>query len=119
MSGITALKTKLRIDVPEVKSDTLIKRRYRARHQNRQKCASTFQAAYKRGEIKIPSRCSSCGVECRPEGHHPDYNKPLDVIWLCRDCHLKDHGSLYDCREYSRSTNTTRRDRIDISHKKE
>lgn len=30
-----------------------------------------------------------CGEES--EAHHPDYSKPLDVIWLCRKHHLEIH----------------------------
>ena len=30
--------------------------------------------------------CSTCG-KVKSEGHHPDYMKPLEVIWLCRQCH--------------------------------
>lgn len=24
--------------------------------------------------------------------HHADYDKPLEVTWLCRPCHLAVHG---------------------------
>lgn len=33
---------------------------------------------------KLP--CSKCGNE-KVEGHHPNYAKPLQVIWLCRKHH--------------------------------
>lgn len=45
----------------------------------------------KRGKvIKLP--CAVCGSE-RSEAHHEDYCKPLEVIWLCREHHLKLHAS--------------------------
>jgi hypothetical protein len=31
-----------------------------------------------------------CG-ESKSEGHHPNYNKPLDVIWLCKPHHDRYH----------------------------
>jgi hypothetical protein len=36
-----------------------------------------------------PNFCSLCGKQCRPDAHHDDYNKPLDILWLCRSCHRK------------------------------
>lgn len=30
--------------------------------------------------------CQVCGKE-KTDGHHPDYEKPLEVIWLCRSHH--------------------------------
>ncbi len=34
----------------------------------------------------------SCGSKSKSHGHHEDYNKPLQVIWVCPACHLKIHG---------------------------
>jgi hypothetical protein len=45
--------------------------------------------AIERGDIARPSSCSECGVACKPEAHHEDYSRPLDVAWLCALCHGK------------------------------
>lgn len=48
--------------------------------------------AIKSGDlIKLP--CEVCG-EKKSEGHHEDYNKPLEVIWLCREHHIELHKEL-------------------------
>ncbi len=41
------------------------------------------------GKIMRPNNCSQCNKECKPDGHHANYSKPLDVIWLCRACHSR------------------------------
>lgn len=60
---------------------------------NKQKTQARLElaVALKSGEIKKPDNCSQCKKECQVEGHHHDYDKPLDVIWLCRSCHIKLH----------------------------
>jgi len=44
-----------------------------------------------KGVIVRPDRCEECNRECKPDAHHEDYNKPLDVVWLCRSCHVTKH----------------------------
>ncbi len=45
------------------------------------------------GEIERPIECEICGEESKEplNGHHEDYSKPLDVIWLCIKCHTDLH----------------------------
>lgn len=42
----------------------------------------------KKGHIKKPDKCEKCNEEKKLEGHHMDYSKPLEVIWVCRPCHF-------------------------------
>lgn len=37
-----------------------------------------------------PEPCVICGEEGEHR-HHPDYNKPLEIVWLCESCHHKLH----------------------------
>ena len=50
-----------------------------------------YRAALNRGEIVRPKACQRCGCPCRPDGHHTDYSRPLDVEWLCKPCHREEH----------------------------
>jgi len=42
--------------------------------------------------ISRPDKCSMCNLEAKIEGHHNDYSKPLQVAWVCQDCHIKFHS---------------------------
>ena len=50
--------------------------------------------AVKRGDLVRPSVCSRCPETHRIEGHHDDYGKPLEVMWLCTACHRARHKEL-------------------------
>ena len=41
--------------------------------------------------IPKAGRCQQCGYKGRLDGHHPDYTRPLFIIWLCRRCHQREH----------------------------
>lgn len=58
----------------------------------KQRTWAAFQAALRYGAIKRPDACSQCAATgCVIDGHHADYDKPLDVEWLCRKCHKRRH----------------------------
>jgi len=43
------------------------------------------------GTIVPPDACERCGSAGPLQAHHPDYSKPLDVVWLCTTCHGREH----------------------------
>lgn len=42
-------------------------------------------------KLPRPASCSDCGAVGKVHGHHEDYDKPLDVVWLCPKCHVAAH----------------------------
>jgi hypothetical protein len=66
---------------------------YRWNDANREKKnaqASAWQAIKAGKLVRLPCWCG----ETKVEGHHLDYSKPLEVIWLCRKHHAGLHRSL-------------------------
>jgi hypothetical protein len=48
--------------------------------------------AVKAGTLQKPDACQVCGATGRRiHGHHQDYSKPLDVVWVCPPCHREFH----------------------------
>ena len=72
--------------------------KFRARERNRPpaspekvKTRSELNGAVKNGTLEKPTLCSNCGSPGRINGHHHDYDKPLEVDWLCPLCHAEAH----------------------------
>lgn len=67
-------------------------KRWRERNREKLHAHTALKRAIKRGEMVRPNSCVQCGKVCKPDAHHPNYKKPLKVLWLCRACHWKAHG---------------------------
>lgn len=65
-----------------------------AKHQDPQKrlARSLTGSAIKCGRL-VPQPCEVCGSK-NVQAHHDDYNKPLDVRWLCWVHHMAHHGRM-------------------------
>jgi len=55
------------------------------------KARDSLRWAVEGGIIIKPENCSKCGGTRIIHGHHEDYNKPLEVVWLCSSCHKQLH----------------------------
>jgi hypothetical protein len=77
---------------PEGKAARLrANRAYRNRRPDRLRAHNAVSKAILRGKLvpwpvcAVPDCCET------PEAHHPDYNAPLDVVWLCTSHHKQAH----------------------------
>lgn len=61
------------------------KRYYREHYKPQAK--EKARQAYNNGIIQKPLYCENCQENKPLDKHHPNYNRPLEVVWLCRKCH--------------------------------
>ena len=57
------------------------------KYPQKQRARVVVNHAIKKGVLLKPPACAWCSGRGRIEGHHIDYHKPLEVIWLCTACH--------------------------------
>ena len=89
-------KEKMRKENPE-KFDKIFhssRKRYRAKYHEKMVAHNKVNEALRTGKLERPTECSICHIKCIPQGHHSDYSKPLDVIWVCSSCHSKIHKEM-------------------------
>lgn len=66
-------------------------KKWTANNPEKRKAHHKVNNAVRDGKLIKPDKCQCCNNKGRLEGHHEDYSKPFDVIWLCRLCHTKIH----------------------------
>ncbi len=57
------------------------------RHPEWRKATLVANRAVRDGKLIAPTHCEGCNLPKRLEKHHPDYSKPLLILWLCKPCH--------------------------------
>lgn len=84
-------KKRIKIYMRKWRENNLIQRRVYKQTQVIQNSAhQAVKYALKTGKL-IKTPCVKCGAT-EVQGHHKDYSKKLDVIWLCRHCHAAEHN---------------------------
>ena len=71
-------------------------REHRKKFPAQEHAHQVLRSAIRSGRMVRPDECSICHKKCKPQGHHEDYSKPLDVIWLCRSCHTLVHRDYFN-----------------------
>jgi len=61
------------------------------KHKEKQLARYEVYKATLRGDLIRPTVCPVCGIESKIQAHHKDYDKPLDVKWMCVSCHSQEH----------------------------
>lgn len=90
-------------DRARAKTDERIKhaievtRAWRKQDKRRASAHSAVARAIKSGEL-VRQPCEVCSKP-KTVGHHDDYDKPLDVRWLCQACHVQHHKSIINKTE--------------------
>ena len=64
---------------------------YATNYPKRRAAQAAVRYAVRRGKL-IPQPCFICGEKA--EAHHPDYDAPLSVVWLCPAHHKQAHALI-------------------------
>jgi len=79
--------------IPErIKANTEINRAWRQEDARRAVAHSRVARSIRDGSL-VRQPCCRCGEE-KSVAHHEDYDKPLEVMWLCQPCHKQRHKEM-------------------------
>lgn len=68
------------------------KKKAEEHHRKKNTAHKIYNQALRNKKLIPAEKCENClETSNNMHGHHVDYDKPLDVIWLCATCHIKAH----------------------------
>ena len=68
--------------------------KYPNKYKKRDSVYRIVRFELKTNRLKRPKKCNRCGKKRILQGHHPNYNKPLKILWLCYKCHYQIHAKI-------------------------
>ncbi len=69
---------------------SVVNKKYNEENKTKKKAHTLVAKHVREGSMSVPGKCQMCDMEnARLHAHHPDYSRPLDVIWVCPSCHFK------------------------------
>lgn len=71
-----------------------ITRRWAMKNPQKKRAHNALNEQIRLGHISRAPVCQDCGTWCKTNAHHPNYDQPLRVWWLCKECHNKRHGEV-------------------------
>ena len=107
----SARKTRTTCDKPKCKSKTLYLAQLKQRNKNPQRARANdlVNKRIQRGISLQRKSCSICG-KSNAEAHHENYDKPLDITWLCK----QHHEALHSSYDKSKDISNVYRDSVSI-----
>jgi hypothetical protein len=75
-----------------IKNCAAISFAWRQEDKRRSRAHNAVSYAIRKGDL-IRSCCERCGNP-KSVAHHDDYDKPLEVTWLCQPCHKQRHKEI-------------------------
>jgi len=69
-----------------------VTKKWRKEDSRRVAAHNAVARAIKSGKL-TRGLCNRCGSK-KSCAHHEDYNKPLDIMWLCQPCHTQRHKEM-------------------------
>lgn len=67
--------------------------KWKQAHPQRRSAQIALGNAVKRGTVTPWPVCALPDCSDKPQAHHPDYDRPLDVVWLCQTHHKEAHAT--------------------------